>query len=147
MKARQFVTGVLMVCGLSAGPVLAGEAPPKPIEGPFTPIHFAVTNAATEPMECQAVAGHWYSFALPGAVPGKVADLALFFAPKTGTLVMFNEAKDPLPIEQVVCGFAGHAYETQYRFPMRALARQAAGTGKPVPLTCRTNGGRLDCGD
>lgn len=145
MTGRQLLGAGLVATGLFTGGALAGEAPPKPIEGPFVPVHFAVTNAGPEAIECQAVAGHWYSFALPGAKPGAAADLALFFAPHTATLVMFNEAKDPLPIEQVVCGFAGHAYETQYRFAMRDLARRAVATGKPVPLTCRGVAGRLEC--
>jgi hypothetical protein len=100
-------------------------------------IQIIVANETREALECQALAGHWFSFDLGGNAPQSHLTIDMSFDAATGTVVMYNSLKEALPIETVYCGYRGRAWETRFDFPLRALAAQAARNGQ-VTLVCRS---------
>lgn len=124
------------------GTLPAGAAVPR--ADYYVPVHMSATNAGAEPLECQAVAGHWYSFDLGIGATAARLDFDLSVDPKTGTVVMYNSAKDPVPIETVFCGIKGKAWDTRFVFPLRTIAEQAA-IGKASDFQCEAKGDTVAC--
>jgi hypothetical protein len=115
----------LLAIGLFATMAQAALAGPPRAET-YLPIDMTVVNEGAEALECQAVAGHWFSFDLGIGAHGEKLRFDMSVDPKTGTVVMFNSMKDAVPIESVFCGINGRAWETRFVFPLRRIAEKAA---------------------
>ena len=110
----------------------------------YLPIHLTAENGAAETLECQAVAGHWYSFDLGTVTAASRLSFDMAVDPKTGTVVMYNSMQDPVPIETVFCGFAGRAWDTRFVFPLRQIAERAV-AGEASAFVCEAASGHVVC--
>jgi hypothetical protein len=107
-------------------------------------IQIIVANETPEALECQALAGHWFSFDLGSKAPHEKLPINMSYDPATGTVMMHNSRNEPLPLESVYCGYRGRAWETRFVFPLRTLAARAAQSG-PVTLVCRSEDTAPSC--
>ena len=138
MRMLPFLAGAGLA--LAAGAVQA-EVPRAAV---YLPVHVNAENRTGAPLECQAVAGHWYSFDLGTGTPAARMRFDMAVDPKTGTVVMYNSANDPVPIETVFCGVAGTAWETRFDFPLRSIATRAI-AGQESDFVCAEQAGRVAC--
>lgn len=133
-----FAAGLL---ALATGPAAAEDAAP---EVTYLPVHVTAENQTGGPLECQAVAGHWYSFDLGTGAVGATMTFDMAVDPMTGTVVMWNSAMDPVPIESVYCGVAGEAWDTRFTFPLRRIA-ETAEADETSAFVCEAAAGRVTC--
>ena len=78
------------VAVLATATAAAPPLPPCPRWRVYVPIHLTAENGAAETLECQAVAGHWYSFDLGTVTAASRLSFDMAVDPKTGTVVMYN---------------------------------------------------------
>lgn len=102
-----------------------------------TPIE--ITNAGTGELSCTAELAHWYSELVATIAPGSTAVIDLWFAPRTGTVLLLNPMEDNMPVEALWCGIAGRAYKT------RAALRTDRDTAGPRRIACAASGDRVIC--
>lgn len=126
---------------LATGSAAAGDVPRAAV---YLPVHVTAENRTGGPLECQAVAGHWYSFDLGTGAAGATMTFDMAVDPETGTVVMWNSEHDPVPIETVFCGIAGRAWDTRFTFPLRRVA-ETAEAGETSAFVCEGSEGRVAC--
>jgi len=135
------VAAALAWTGVLAGSAAAGAVPRAEV---YLPVRITAENRTGGPLECQAVAGHWYSFDLGTGAAAQTMAFDMAVDPKTGTVVMWNSAHDPVPIETVFCGIGGKAWDTRFAFPLRHIA-ETAEAGRASAFVCEAAAGRVEC--
>ncbi len=115
-------------------PAVGGAAP--------APLRVDLVNRSPVPLECHAIAGHWYGFDLGTVAAGASTALPLQLDRASGTISIPNNLHQPVPIQWIYCGRSGDAWRTRAVLPLRRLAEPAAA---PTAIVCREVRRALRC--
>jgi hypothetical protein len=113
--------------------LLIGAAPAE--------LRLGITNRTGAPLECHALAGHWYGFDLGVIAPGGRGEWALGLDPANLTLSLPNTLHQPIPLQNIYCGRAQDAWRTRAELVLRQLVSDA----HRAEVTCRAAAGSLTC--
>lgn len=134
----------MLAAGLLAVAAAPAAADDVPRAETYLPVQITVDNQTGGRLECQAVAGHWYSFDLGTGAAAATMTFDMAVDPMTGTVVMWNSAMDPVPLESIYCGIAGKAWDTRFTFPLRRIA-ETADADETSAFVCEAAEGRVAC--
>lgn len=148
VKMRDLVLELVVAACVQAGPAGAAAAL-RPADAPrgaanLTPVPLRIANRSAAPIACEAEIAHWFSTRIGSAAAGEDVAAELWSDPATGTVVLLNAVGDRMPIQAIVCGFAGRAVTTGAAIP---LQRRQGRAEPAVAFVCSgpTEAGRLDC--